>query len=123
MNIGLNNFFVMHYITVCNLKIYIIDANNGFTNRLLGFSIIVSNTTDRRDGVVCFQDTHYTAATIPDKVLIYCSVIGQYVFYYNERLPGIHYPKDYSIYAYGDLCEIEVSGKFYFILQPKMHKL
>ncbi|XP_052693521.1 uncharacterized protein LOC128171775 [Crassostrea angulata] len=86
------------------------DANNGFTKRLLGFSIIVSNTTDRRDGVVCFQDTHYTASTIPDEVEIYCSVIGQYVFYYNERLPGIHYPQDYSKYAHGDLCEIEVSG-------------
>uniref|UniRef100_A0A8W8MI90 EGF-like domain-containing protein n=1 Tax=Magallana gigas TaxID=29159 RepID=A0A8W8MI90_MAGGI len=85
------------------------DANNGFTKRLLGFSIIVSNTTDRRDGVVCFQDTHYTASTIPDEVEIYCSVIGQYVFYYNERLPGIHYPQDYSKYAHGDLCEIEVS--------------
>lgn len=111
-----------NYIIVLNLKIYITDANNGFTKRLLGFSIIVSNTTDRRDGVVCFQDTHYTASTIPDEVIIYCSVIGQYVFYYNERLPGIHYPQDYSKYAHGDLCEIEVSGEFYFIFEHEMHK-
>nr|XP_034318991.1 uncharacterized protein LOC117687041 [Crassostrea gigas] len=86
------------------------DKSNDFTKKLLGFSIIVSNTTDRRDGVVCYQDTQYTASTIPDKVEIFCSVIGRFVFYYNERLPGIRYPKDYSKYAYGDLCEIEVSG-------------
>uniref|UniRef100_K1RB57 Uncharacterized protein n=1 Tax=Magallana gigas TaxID=29159 RepID=K1RB57_MAGGI len=86
------------------------DKSSDFTKKLLGFSIIVSNTTDRRDGVVCYQDTQYTASTIPDKVEIFCSVIGRFVFYYNERLPGIRYPKDYSKYAYGDLCEIEVSG-------------
>lgn len=105
----------MYNYTVIKLRIYVTDANNGFTNRLLGFSIIVSNTTDRRDGVVCFQDTKYTASTIPDKVEISCSGIGRFVFYYNERLPGIHYQKDYRKYAYGNLCEIEVSDKFYFI--------
>lgn len=42
---------------------------------------------------------------------IFCSVVGRYVIYYNERLPGIAYQEHYSQYAFADLCEVEVYGK------------
>lgn len=43
---------------------------------------------------------------------ITCPYHGQYVIYYNERLHDIHYPKDYSAFAYNDLCEFEVYGTY-----------
>lgn len=41
-------------------------------------------------------------------------MIGQYVMYYNERLPGSTYPAGYSQHAQFAVCEIEVYGKFHF---------
>lgn len=35
------------------------DENNIFTARFLGFSVDVSNTTSKEDGVLCFRDTIY----------------------------------------------------------------
>ncbi|XP_034316459.2 uncharacterized protein [Magallana gigas] len=84
--------------------------NNEFARKLLGFSIIVSNTTDLRDGVVCYDNTDYNISTTPSVVDIFCSVVGRYVIYYNERLPGVTYPELYSQYAFADLCEVEVYG-------------
>lgn len=88
---------------------------NGFTSYFIGFSLYISNTTNRLDGDRCFHDKTYTKHTIPDHVSINCPYVGQYVFYYNERFPGMTYPEGYSKYAYGDLCEVEVYG-YYFSL-------
>lgn len=88
-----------------------VGKNNEFARKLLGFSIIVSNTTDLRDGVVCYDNTDYNISTTPSVVDIFCSVVGRYVIYYNERLPGVTYPELYSQYAFADLCEVEVYGK------------
>lgn len=84
--------------------------------------IVVSNTTDHKDGVVCYHNKSYTKYTIPSKVDISCSVIGRYVIYFNERLPGIIYPTDYSRFAFTDLCEVEVYGKLTSDMNYK-HKL
>ncbi|XP_061165613.1 multiple epidermal growth factor-like domains protein 10 [Saccostrea echinata] len=83
---------------------------NGYTTRFLGFSVYISNTTDRNDGKLCFHDINYTKYTIPDHVNIICPTHGQYVIYYNERLQGVNYPDDYFPYAFVELCEIEVYG-------------
>lgn len=88
-----------------------VGKNNEFARKLLGFSIIVSNTTDLRDGVVCYDNTDYNISTTPSVVDIFCSVVGRYVIYYNERLPGVTYPELYSQYAFADLCEVEIYGK------------
>nr|XP_034318798.1 uncharacterized protein LOC105323786 isoform X3 [Crassostrea gigas] len=86
------------------------DVNNGFTRRLLGFSVAVSNTTDYNHGVICYHERKYNKYTIPSTVDFFCSAVGRYVIFYNERRPGISYPEDYSQYAFVDLCEIEVYG-------------
>ncbi|XP_062574208.1 multiple epidermal growth factor-like domains protein 10 [Saccostrea cucullata] len=86
------------------------DATNGYTRRFLGFYVYVSNTTNRLEGYLCFHDTNYTRATIPSIANITCPVHGQYVIYFNERLRGTSYPSGYSIYAFNELCEVEVYG-------------
>eukprot|EP00105_Crassostrea_gigas_P039175 XP_019923323.1 PREDICTED: uncharacterized protein LOC109618913 [Crassostrea gigas] len=84
------------------------DASNEYTARFLGFSIYISNTTKLSDGKLCYKDTYFTRRTIPAVFNTTCFVHGQYVIYYNERLPGVTYPSDYSEYAFSDLCEVEV---------------
>ncbi|XP_062572549.1 multiple epidermal growth factor-like domains protein 10, partial [Saccostrea cucullata] len=86
------------------------DASNGYTARFHGFSVYVSNTTNKDDGILCFKDTKYTRSTIPNNVTIECVKHGRYVIYYNERLPGVSYPEGYSYYAFNELCELEVYG-------------
>ena len=88
---------------------------NGYTKWFLGFSLYFSNTTDRKDGILCFKDTAFNTSTIPAVFNITCFESGQFVIYHNERLQGIVYPDDYFRSAYNDLCEVEVLGKQYHI--------
>lgn len=71
----------------------------------------ISNTTNRLQGTLCFKDKHFSASTIPAVFNTTCTLNGQYVIYYNERLNNVTYPADYSELAESDLCEVEVYGK------------
>uniref|UniRef100_K1QZ68 Multiple epidermal growth factor-like domains 11 n=1 Tax=Magallana gigas TaxID=29159 RepID=K1QZ68_MAGGI len=79
--------------------------SNRFTKYVLGFSVYISNTTDRLQGTLCYKDDNFTVYTIPAVFTTTCPVHGQYVIYYNERLPGVTYP-----FVSVDLCEVEVYG-------------
>lgn len=87
---------------------------------MLGFSVYISNTTKKEDGVLCFKDTIYTRATIPNPIIVTCPYHGRYVIYYNERT-NPPYPDDYSGHAANDLCEVQVYGKPWLEKKPTVY--
>lgn len=86
-----------------------IDKNNGFTTRFLGFSVYISNTTTKEDWMLCFKDNEYNTTTIPNPINITCHAHGSNVIYYNNRT-HLPFPAGYSQYAFAELCEVEVYG-------------
>ena len=86
------------------------DESNGFKAVFVGFSVYVSNTTDKNDGQLCFHDNGYfNLSTIPDELTLNCSLRGRHVIYYNERIDG--QPDYYYEFVETNLCEFEVYGK------------
>ncbi|XP_052694168.1 multiple epidermal growth factor-like domains protein 10 [Crassostrea angulata] len=109
--VNLTSIHSIHHITI-----YFRTENDDYmfrmhlAGRVLGFSVYVSNTTDRSQGTLCFKDDNFTINTIPSVFTANCFNHGQYVIYYNERLPGVVYPDNYESFVGTDLCEVEVYG-------------
>ncbi|XP_052695888.1 uncharacterized protein LOC128174360 [Crassostrea angulata] len=109
--VNLSSIHSIHHITI-----YFRTNNDDYiyktfiTDHLLGFSVYVSNTTDRSQGTLCFKDDNFTTNTMPHVFTTNCAVHGQYVIYYNERLPGVAYPDGYDSIVSINLCEVEVYG-------------
>lgn len=84
--------------------------------RFAGFSLYVSNTTDRQSGYLCYKDGP------PELPLLNfntdCNSHGRYVIFYNERLDGIQYPQGYEdSNVLTELCEVTVTGIYFNIIK------
>lgn len=88
----------------------IVDVNNGFRVRFLGFIVVVFNKIDYMDGIICYYDKYYIIYILFVVMDIICVVVGWYVIFYNERINGLKYLKGYSLYVFVDFCEVEVYG-------------
>ncbi|XP_056002085.1 uncharacterized protein LOC125663226 isoform X2 [Ostrea edulis] len=109
--VDLQDILSIHHITIYYRTDNITwGPKNNYSGRFVGFSLYVSNTTNRTQGHLCVPDTNYTRDTIPAVLNVACPVHGQYIIYYNERLPGVTYPVGYSTHAFNELCEVEVYG-------------
>lgn len=84
----------------------------GYTARMAGFFLYVSNTTIKEHGYICFRKLQNVVGTPLEDQRINCPIHGRYVIYYNERRMGFDYPSYYSKSAYYELCELEVYGEF-----------
>nr|XP_022307985.1 uncharacterized protein LOC111113986 [Crassostrea virginica] len=108
--VHLGGVFSIHHISIQHRTDNLDwDERNDHLTRFLGFSVFLSNTTDKNDGVLCFHDKNYLTVTIPNHVNIPCRYHGRYVIYYNNRTHP-PYPDGYSKFAYNELCEVEVYG-------------
>nr|XP_034311841.1 multiple epidermal growth factor-like domains protein 6 isoform X2 [Crassostrea gigas] len=98
--------------SVHNIRIQFRDFGQMYVERqrgrFAGFSLYVSNTTDRDRGYLCYKN----GQELP--LLDFntdCTVHGRYVIYYNERLNGTRYPPKYEpANIITELCEVTVTG-------------
>lgn len=98
-----------------------VDRQKG---RLAGFSLYVSNTDVKSpDGIkkslLCYKDG---PGLPPLNLTKKCIGYGRYIIFYNERLDGIVYPKEYEVAnVFTELCEVTIQGKQNQAFLPKIH--
>lgn len=82
--------------------------------RFAGFSLYVSNTTDRHSGYLCYKNGPELP---PLDFNTDCTAHGRYVIFYNERLAGTNYPSGFvTENVVTALCEATVTGTRIYIL-------
>lgn len=90
---------------------------------MAGFSVFISNTTSKNQAHLCYKDQTGGNPSVDQRVN--CSMYGRFVIYFNERSRNNN-PSYLSQYAFNELCELEVYGKYthnvmlYFVLSLKL---
>lgn len=104
---------------IINKFIFLIELGeiNYLTSRFLGYSLYISNSTNKDDGALCFKDTNYTRNTIPNRTNTTCAIHGRYVIFYNNRT-YTPFPDGYSLYAFSDLCEVKFMVRVFIFKRP-----
>ena len=88
--------------------------------RFAGFTLFVSNTTDKDNGFLCYKNAFQLP---PLDVSISCISHGRFVIYYNERQDEIKYPAGYETENINtELCEVRVRGNILCILNYKIDR-
>lgn len=79
--------------------------------RFAGFSLFVSNTTQRQnESFLCYKNRQ---GIPPLDFNTICTKHGRYVIFYNERLVGTTYLRGYQNNSvFTELCEVTVKGMF-----------
>ncbi|XP_019928883.3 multiple epidermal growth factor-like domains protein 10 [Magallana gigas] len=109
--VDLTSIHSIHHITIYFMTMTKgLDNHHEIASSYLGFSVYVSNTTDKQQGVLCFKDNGFNESTKPAVFTTKCTVHGRYVIYNNEKLAGIENPDRNSAYVMNNLCEVEVYG-------------
>lgn len=88
--------------------------------RFAGFSLYVSNTTDRRTGYLCY---HNKDELPPLDFNINCISHGRFVIFYNERMGGAYPDGSQTSSVFTELCEVTVKGmlqkKYFNVFETK----
>lgn len=83
--------------------------------RFAGFSLYLSNTTERQSKDLCYKDGPELPPLDFNKN---CTKYGRYVIFYNERLIGKKYPVGYETSnVITELCEVTVTGIYMFLFK------
>lgn len=102
-------------------KIFIFFVESRQRGRFAGFSLYVSNTDDIHGSTLCYKNGPQLP---PLNFTTTCPKYGRYVIFYNERLDGVAYPKEYEVQSIAtELCEVIVKGKTlkkYFLIPEDM---
>ena len=64
------------------------------------------------DGKLYFNENNNTIDSMIFQLIVNCIVQARYIIYYNSRLSPPLRSADYSKFAYIDLCEVEVYGRY-----------
>ncbi|XP_021350114.1 uncharacterized protein LOC110448269 [Mizuhopecten yessoensis] len=101
--VDLEELVVMEYV-----KIYFRDEGYQQKQQFGGYQIYQSNTSDWRNGHLCYKDTTSTPATLSLTPQIQCTGSAKYLTIYSDRRSGgLAW---YSNSAFLALCEVEVYG-------------
>lgn len=98
------------FFYIVELKFILESRQRG---RFAGFSLYISNTdvsnnADMKSSTLCYKDGPQLP---PLNFTTICTLYGRSVFFYNERLDGVIYPKMYeTANVIEELCEVIVYG-------------